>query len=53
MSARPFRAFPCAAAQQQVALQHPCRLAFETMHPRFAWREGGHGIILTVNSGYE
>jgi hypothetical protein len=39
--------------QRQLALAHHCRLAFETTHPRFAWIEGGHGVILTVNSGYE
>ena len=38
---------------QQVALQHHCRLAFETTHPRFAHLRGGYSLVLTVNSGYE
>jgi hypothetical protein len=51
---RTFKSFASPlVAHRHVALQHYCRLAFETMHPRFAWIEGGHGIILTVNSGYE
>lgn len=41
------------AAHRTRALRHYCRLAIETMHPRFRWIEGGHGIVLTVNSGYE
>ena len=39
--------------QRQVALAHHCRLACETMHSRFAWIDGGHSVVLTVNSGYE
>jgi hypothetical protein len=41
--------------QQLTALQHHCRFAFETAHPRFAYLvPGGRAsIILTVNSGYE
>lgn len=38
---------------QQIALKHHCRLAAETIHPRFAYRAGRYGIVLTVNSGYE
>jgi hypothetical protein len=39
---------------QRVALAHHCRLACETVHPRFTHR-GPRGWIvrLTVNSGYE
>ena len=38
---------------QRIALQHPCRFAFETAHPRFRVRERGLSVIVTVNSGYE
>jgi len=39
---------------QRNALEHPCRLATETIHPRFAWRlAGGLSLLLTVNNGYE
>jgi hypothetical protein len=41
---------------QQVALRHHCRLAEETMHPRFLTSNTGEPpltIVLTVNSGYE
>jgi hypothetical protein len=39
---------------QETALAYHCRLAIETMHPRFASRLiGGETAILTVNSGYE
>ena len=41
------------AAQQATALRHHCRLAAETMHPRFWFVHGGASIGLTVNSGYE
>lgn len=39
--------------QRAVALQHHCRLANETMHPRFAFLYRGGLVLLTVNSGYE
>jgi hypothetical protein len=39
--------------RQQLALQHHCRLAVETLHPRFGHRAGGFSVILTVNSGHE
>lgn len=40
--------------QRALALQHHCRLAAETAHPRFAWADPrGFTVILTVNSGYE
>jgi len=39
--------------QQALALAHHCRLAVETMHPRFRWIEAPHSIVLTVNTGYE
>lgn len=40
---------------QRIALDHHCRLATETMHPRFVRliRSGTYSVILTVNSGYE
>jgi hypothetical protein len=39
---------------QQEALNHHCRLACETTHPRFRHiRADGIWVILTVNSGYE
>ncbi len=38
---------------QQVALAHHCRLAVECVHPQFAYKQGTHSIVLTVNSGYE
>jgi len=40
-------------AQQRTALDFHCRLATETMHPRFVRVRGRYSIILTVNSGYE
>lgn len=41
-------------AAQATALEHHCRLACETIHPRFArTRPDGANVILTVNSGYE
>lgn len=41
-------------ARQETALKHHCRLAGETVHPRFAeLRKDGISLILTVNSGYE
>jgi hypothetical protein len=39
--------------RQRVALEHHCRLAAETVQPRFTWRGGMHSVVLTVNSGYE
>jgi len=40
---------------QQIALDHHCRLATETIHPRFRRliRGGAFSVLLTVNSGYE
>lgn len=40
---------------QETALRFPCRFAFETGRPRFAWRiaRGKASIVLSVNSGYE
>ncbi len=38
---------------QIVALKFHCRLAAETVQPRFTWRGVLHSIVLTVNSGYE
>lgn len=39
--------------RQRTAIDHHCRLAGETVHPRFAWTERGCTFVLTVNSGYE
>ena len=41
------------AQQRRRALAFHCRLAVETVHPRFGFLQGGHGVVLTVNSGYE
>jgi len=38
---------------QKVALENHCRLACETMHPRFHYHDSGVSVIVTVNSGYE
>lgn len=39
---------------QIMAIEHTCRFAFETAHPRFGHRIGGEAsLVLTVNSGYE
>ena len=35
------------------ALRYHCRLALETVHPRFGWAEPAFTVVLTVNSGYE
>jgi len=55
--AGPFNRFrdgaPLLAEQRRRALEHHCRLATETMHPRFAFAYGGGLVLLTVNSGYE
>lgn len=40
--------------QQHNALTFHCRLAVETIHPRFSYAiAGSHSIVLTINSGYE
>lgn len=39
---------------QEIAILHHCRLAGETLHPRFGRViPFSHSIIVTVNSGYE
>lgn len=39
---------------QQTALRHHCRLAAETVHPRFRTvLPTGLSVVITVNSGYE
>lgn len=38
---------------QATAIQHHCRFAFETTHPRFAHLRPRYSLVLTVNSGYE
>lgn len=41
-------------AHQRTALRHHCRLALETVHPRFRYRVAPTvSVVLTVNSGYE
>jgi hypothetical protein len=42
-------------SQQQVAVENPCRMAFETAHPRFMRKDLrlGFSCNLTINSGYE
>jgi hypothetical protein len=39
--------------RQITALAHPCYLAGQILHPRFAWRDGMVTVVLTVNAGYE
>ncbi len=41
------------AWQRRLALRHHCRLAAETVHPRFSWASPMFTHVLTVNSGYE
>jgi hypothetical protein len=43
------------ATQLRRALEDPCYLAIETMHPRlrWAWAQLGHTFVLSVNAGYE
>lgn len=40
---------------QRSAFERPCRLAFETVQPRFCWaiHQIKGSLVLTVNSGYE
>lgn len=42
-------------AFHETAIRHHCRLAIETMHPRFMRliNAGFTSVIVTVNSGYE
>jgi hypothetical protein len=40
-------------ARQRTALRLHCRLAGETIHPRFGWGSPLLTHVLTVNSGYE
>lgn len=46
---------PRVRGRHKIALEHHCRLAAETVHPRFAALHfgGAYSTILTVNSGYE
>lgn len=39
--------------QQHNAIHFHCRLACETVHPRFVRTYAGYSIVLSVNSGYE
>lgn len=38
---------------QSTAYWHPCLLAEETSHPRYAHRCGAGTLVLTINTGYE
>lgn len=38
---------------QEIALQHHCRLAAETVRREFSYVQIGYSIVLSVNSGYE
>lgn len=39
---------------QRIALNHPCYLASETVHPRYvSMLTGTTSLVLTINSGYE
>ena len=38
---------------QRTAIEHPCLLAEETMHPRFGYVHPLGTVVLTINSGYE
>lgn len=44
---------PTFTAMQRIAIEHPCLLAEETMHPRFGLATRSGTIIVTINSGYE
>jgi hypothetical protein len=39
--------------RHKIAISNHCRLATETIHPRFRAMEDGYSTVLTVNSGYE
>jgi len=39
--------------QQETALKHHCRFAFETLNPRLRYLERSFSVVLSVNSGYE
>lgn len=39
--------------RHKIALANHCRLASETLHPRFREMAGPYSTILTVNTGYE
>jgi hypothetical protein len=39
--------------RHKIAVTNHCRLASETLHPRFRAFDGTCSTILTVNSGYE
>ena len=39
---------------QSVALQHPCFLAADAVHPRFGYVLSSRlSLVLTINAGYE
>jgi hypothetical protein len=39
--------------RHKIAITDHCRLACETLNPRFRALEGAYSTIATVNSGYE
>lgn len=39
--------------QQMVAIQWPCLIACECLHPRYKRKTAKWSVVLTVNSGYE
>lgn len=39
--------------RHKIAIINHCRLASETIHPRFRASEGAYSTVRTVNSGYE
>lgn len=41
------------ARQHEIALAHPCYLAGETIHGRFASVTPFTSTVLTINAGYE
>lgn len=54
MTKKPAPALRAMTGPQQRAIEHHCRLAGETMHPRFRrMMPAGYSVNLTVNSGYE
>jgi hypothetical protein len=44
---------PRLRGRHKIAIANHCRLACETVHPRFRAFDGQLSSILTVNTGYE
>jgi len=40
-------------SQQRLALNAPCLLSIETLHPQYRRKAGVWSEVLTVNTGYE